>query len=675
MNGFELLEAIGAARDSYIAEGAAIRSGEKPPYRISWRRAALIAAAIAFALLLVGCAVALLLNLSSLSFCQEQQTDQRTGQTQVWNLVSLQGLVGSDNYKATQEWYEFWESDSSAYDDAEEVFGAYSAYRCYSLEGKIKIDEICKTYGLKLLGESYHSKLEEVLYALEIPHIIQVPTTADVQTNTASCYSGGSFSFDGTVTLTESDWPHAIDFQFRCVMKDAFDNTYLNVGDIRDYDQWTYSAPDGTQLSLAVSQRMGLILLDREDFFLTIQVQNPSVEDLQGSVQTMSRENLEDFAVVFDYSFTPHPVSQDRLSLLKTEQYDVENYFPNNNIPEDYPSLPKIDTYDEKVKGLLESAKEPERLGYAFLDIDGDGAEELLIGKDGYCTHIYTEVDGEVVTYADTDTYMWNYPCEGGILVSVMEVDSIDYYIRTIQAGKTTASTHIQYVPETPLEPEHWNRYFDWLTDEPITQQEFEEILDANIRIPVAMQPLLDYPLEEPIARSTFRQSAYYESYEAMIRIYLTNRPERWYRWQYATLDLDGNGQEELVWREDSREMVYTMDQGDMIMLLYGRDLTVCEDGVVEEIHSYSGDNKTYCYYRMDGNQAVLVDYLRYDADVNPENPWFYSTDATGQDVSLIPVSAEQAQSIRDRYIPMDLTLTPIAQSPYAQAYQTDVEN
>ena len=222
------------------------------------------------------------------------------------------------------------------------------------------------------------------------------------------------------------------------------------------------------------------------------------------------------------------------------------------------------------------------------------------------------------------------------------------------------------------MEPERWIRYLDWLEREPITQQEFEEILNAPVRIPVTMQPLMDYPLEEPIARSTSRHSLDFENYEAMIRMYLTNQPERWYRWAYAILDLDGNGQEELVWREDSREMIYTMDQGDTIMLLYGRDLTVCENGYVEIIQSYSGENKTYCYYRIDGNQAVLVDYLRYDADVNPDNPWFYSTDASGQDVSLISISAEQAQSIRDQYHPMDLTLTPIAQSPYAQAYQTD---
>ena len=210
-----------------------------------------------------------------------------------------------------------------------------------------------------------------------------------------------------------------------------------------------------------------------------------------------------------------------------------------------------------------------------------------------------------MVTYADFFNYMWNYPCEGGILVSVMDVESIDYIIRDIQDGQTTASTHIQYSPASPVEPEQWIRYLDWIEREPITQQEFEEILNAPVRIPVTMQPLMDYPLEEPIARSTSRHSLDFENYEDMIRMYLTNQPERWYRWEYAILDLDGNGQEELVWREDSREWVYTMDQGDLIVLLGGRDLTVCENGYVEIIQSYSGDNKTYCYYRIDGNQAV----------------------------------------------------------------------
>ena len=48
MNAFELLSAIGAARDGYIAEAEAIRSGDAPahPRRLSWQRTMLIAAEI-----------------------------------------------------------------------------------------------------------------------------------------------------------------------------------------------------------------------------------------------------------------------------------------------------------------------------------------------------------------------------------------------------------------------------------------------------------------------------------------------------------------------------------------------------------------------------------------------------------------------------------------------------
>lgn len=677
MNAFELLCAIGAARDGYIAEAEAIRSGDAPahPRRFSWQRTMLIAAVIALALLLVGCAVAVLLNLNSLSFRQEEQTDQRTGQTQVWNLVSLQGFVGSDNYKATQEWYKFWQSNTSAYDDAWTIDDAYSAYQCYSMEGKAKIDEICEKYGLKLLGKGMVTEsAQESLYALGIRHLVSTSTVADTQLHGGIFYPGGSFWMRGEVTLPQGDglWPYPIEFQFRYVMKDVFDNAYLNVGDIRDYDQWQYTAPDGTALSLAISQRMGLILLDRENAFVSILVQNPSVEDLQGNARTMSREDLEAFAAVFDYTLAPDPVNQDMTMILEAAYaYDSTYPFQKNWLPESSEPYPPTTAYAQQVKQVLETTGEPERLGYAFLDIDGNGVEELLIGKDGYCTSVFTESEGVIVPYADIGMYSWSYPCKGGTLISVQDLTIKNYYIRTIDGSDIIDAVHLQcgHIVDQP-ELAQWRKFTSWNEDEPITQEAFESILDACVRIPVTMQPLTEYPLEETVTRRP-RKGSDYSSYEELIRIKLTNQPERWPRWQYAILDLDGNGQEEMLWQEDDRRWLYTIDQGQMTMLVYGQEITLCENGFVETIQSYSGDNKTYCYYRIDGNQAELVDYLRYDADVYPESPWFYSTDASGQDLSLVPVSQEEAQAVRDKYPPMDITMTPIAQSPYAQEYNS----
>ena len=71
----------------------------------------------------------------------------------------------------------------------------------------------------------------------------------------------------------------------------------------------------------------------------------------------------------------------------------------------------------------------------------------------------------------------------------------------------------------------------------------------------------------------------------------------------------------------------------------YGAGLNICRSNVIEIIHSYSGENKAYCYYRMSGITGEMVVYLRYDAERNPQNPWFRSTDGSGRDISLETIS------------------------------------
>ena len=60
----------------------------------------------------------------------------------------------------------------------------------------------------------------------------------------------------------------------------------------------------------------------------------------------------------------------------------------------------------------------------------------------------------------------------------------------------------------------------------------------------------------------------------------------------------------------------------------------------------------------MQTGSAVLVDYLRYDKDANPENPWFYGVDA--QDSSLQPVSQQQYEAILAKYVPLELEMKTV---------------
>lgn len=52
---------------------------------------------------------------------------------------------------------------------------------------------------------------------------------------------------------------------------------------------------------------------------------------------------------------------------------------------------------------------------------------------------------------------------------------------------------------------------------------------------------------------------------------------------------------------------------------------------------------------------------MTYDKNVNPENPWFYGTDA--KDASLKPVSRQQYEAILAKYVPLELETQTVSQS------------
>lgn len=85
---------------------------------------------------------------------------------------------------------------------------------------------------------------------------------------------------------------------------------------------------------------------------------------------------------------------------------------------------------------------------------------------------------------------------------------------------------------------------------------------------------------------------------------------------------------------------------------------------LIDLLHTYSGENKVYCYYRMSGAKGQMVEYLRYDAERNPQNPWFRSTDGSGQDISLEPITKAEFERIRNMYAPLTLDWKAVAEYP-----------
>ena len=122
-----------------------------------------------------------------------------------------------------------------------------------------------------------------------------------------------------------------------------------------------------------------------------------------------------------------------------------------------------------------------------------------------------------------------------------------------------------------------------------------------------------------------------------------------------------------MVWREDDRYFIYTMVDGTVCnySMINDGTITVCGDSIVQAVIHYGPENYTVRFYRLNRGHIELMDYLRYDVDVDPENPWFRSPDLTGQDMTLESISVKEAKTIIASYDPLDIDMKPIADYPF----------
>ena len=206
--------------------------------------------------------------------------------------VSVVGYADSDEYKATAEWIAFEDSydrdfkivneyEAECRRTGKDPFGEkYPFYNIYSQEMADKVDEILAKYNLKLHTgwndgrESVFRKKFGDLWSSEI-------------IGAGYYYDDGTFSFDGTYKKME--------FQAGRCMKGYFDTSYLNVGNIERFEQWTYVTKDGYTVNCGLrDDGYALITIDLEDCFVSINIL-PWDSDMNEAVHTKAEvEELVD---------------------------------------------------------------------------------------------------------------------------------------------------------------------------------------------------------------------------------------------------------------------------------------------------------------------------------------------------------------------------------------------
>lgn len=686
MKSIDLFEIIGETPERYVLDTQNVKAAQKHSPKRIW----LIAAIVALILCLAGCAVAYVLSLDNMVLGTAYIEDLRTGETEPRLQLSLQGYVGSPSYRAAKEWYDFQQTydQDGAIRFSDEAYSVefsdeYQNYDLYSVEMKNKLDEICQKYDLELLGPILvDTTAENMFRELGVNGILREDVQAEVSwSNGAPGYffRNGTFKVECYVTLTGEDnpWPFDNLIAFRCHNKKAFDDVTIGMADPSAYEEWNYTTSDGVEVLLVKGPEAAFIVADIGDYFITVSSIETKAGNILDGEHTMSREGLEAYAEIFDFTIRPQRLTEEQVTAVNA-RYDahwaeIEAEQEAGN--EEFQEYLGRASYEARVKFHLERDTEATRMGYTFYDFDGNGVEELVIGRDGYIEYIYTEKDGETAAILGWPQMGPSYLATDGTLVNISDNT---YRFFHVESGEMVPDYWVERRAYWgPTEESPWRLCYSVADDRPITEEEFHEYCNSKERVVLDMLPLTDYPLSEPANYNTDGKDitlyALAETYEELIRTYIINpvelQPGVFSEAKYVLLDLDGDGQEELIVDEETYRAVYTMEDGKMIPMYSGAScestgLNICKGNIIEIIHTYSGDNKVYCYYRMSGTTGEMVEYLRYDAQRNPQNPWFRSSDATGQDISLEPITKVEFDHIRQTYAPIDLDWMPVSEYP-----------
>ena len=211
----------------------------------------------------------------------------------------------------------------------------------------------------------------------------------------------------GTLTLSGAEYP----FTYHCVKKDVFYDVfgYLEPSSV---SQQNYTTADGVNVLLLKSSSSGMILVDRENQFLTLGIDGDAP--------------LEQIAECFD--FTVHPNAPDTAAADAREQASQEEMLSRMGDP----NIGRRPTYAEYVQDLIRGDEmnrsedyTPPVSSYTFYDLDGNGTEELLIfsGDD-----IITSVVGMKDGLTDEGKIYGMYLCEDNVLVDQYPVPGLDEY-------------------------------------------------------------------------------------------------------------------------------------------------------------------------------------------------------------------------------------------------------
>lgn len=553
--------------------------------------------------------------------------------------LTLESLQSSANYKASMEIKDYVQSYNATGDVDETLSEAYRAYGCRNTEMAQKVDEICTKYGLNKVGDGISpDTTEEMFTALNVRSMVRDSGNGDVTTSNPSYSADGNFEFWGATTVSGVDYP--IEYRVYRAMKQTLSTAYWEIENTSDYQWSNYVTTAGTDVLIAVGQNNSLVLTDTGDSVVVIVVMNATTGDTQTGKAT-----LEAFANTFDLSLAP-----------RTRNAPVETTAPTESgtaIPEAYqPVIAKYVTAltehwggeacsNADISLLVSYVTSPSELGYALLDLDNDGTDELIIANDAerqVIYDLYSLVDGKLVhvfTGWDRNSYELR---EGFRILNIGSngAASADYVYCHLSNGQLVTDSLIRF--DAATDPDHpWFRGTGENDLAPITDENWseDEIYSAAASLPIAITPFAD-----DSAGSYDPALADYEGYLSIIDTSSIK--------YYALRDLDGDGQDELLLYNSGETLmkVAAIQNGTAQEILSGNVLDLCEGNVLEAWEGGSGAEQR-TYYRVENHTAVPFECIIYNID---ENQCYRDSNYDFYEENLTPITEEEYNRVVNTY-------------------------
>ena len=553
--------------------------------------------------------------------------------------LTLESLQSSANYKASMEIKDYVQSYNATGDVDETLSEAYRAYGCRNTEMAQKVDEICTKYGLNKVGDGISpDTTEEMFTALNVRSMVKASGNGDVTTSNPSYSADGNFEFWGATTVSGVGYP--IEYRVYRAMKQTLSTAYWEIENTSDYQWSNYVTTAGTDVLIAVGQNNSLVLTDTGDSVVVIVVMNATTGDTQ-----TGKAALEAFANTFDLSLAP-----------RTRNAPVETTAPTESgtaIPEAYqPVIAKYVTAltehwggeacsNADISILVSYATSPSELGYALLDLDNDGTDELVIANDAerqVIYDLYSLVDGKLVhvfTGWDRNSYELR---EGFRILNIGSngAASADYVYCHLSNGQLVTDSLIRF--DAATDPDHpWFRGTGENDLAPITDENWseDEIYSASASLPIAITSFAD-----DSAGSYDPALADYEGYLSTIDTSSID--------YYALRDLDGDGQDELLLYNSGETLmkVAAIQNGTAQEILSGNVLDLCEGNVLEAWEGGSGAEQR-TYYRVENHTAVPFECIIYNID---ENQCYRDSNYDFYEENLTPITEEEYNRVVNTY-------------------------